>query len=457
MSVTQLPERPAYQRPDLGEPFTPTTSPSAEGAPTVPAWSAAKRVGFRFLFSYFVLYLLPFPLGQLPFIGIIARPWGQLDRWLSLWTETHLFGLDQPIPIVPSGSGDTMAQWASQVNWLLIALGATLVWTLLDRRRTQYARLSEWLRTYVRFGLASIMFSYGFAKIIPTQMPAPQLERLVEPWGEFSPMGVLWSFMGYSSVYQIFTGFGEAIGAFLLVFRRTTTLGALVLSGVLANVVLMNYTLDVPVKLFSTNLLLMAIFLAAPDAKRLVGMLVLNRGAEPRVMTPLFQTVLARRIATVAAGLFVAYVMGNNLYFVTNFYRQSLGPNAPKSPVWGIWDVEGITKNSVDQPLLITDPTLIKRVVFGGLNRATFRWMADSVERFTMKADSVKRELTLTARFDSALVRTMTYTRPDAEHLVLAGKVGGDSLVVRLRRYDEQRFTLVNRRFHWIQELPFNR
>ena len=457
MSVTQLPERPAYQRPDLGEPFTPTTSPSAEGAPTVPAWSAAKRVGFRFLFSYFVLYLLPFPLGQLPFIGIIARPWGQLDRWLSLWTETYLFGLDQPIPIVPSGSGDTMAQWASQVNWLLIALGATLVWTLLDRRRTQYARLSEWLRTYVRFGLASIMFSYGFAKIIPTQMPAPQLERLVEPWGEFSPMGVLWSFMGYSSVYQIFTGFGEAIGAFLLVFRRTTTLGALVLSGVLANVVLMNYTFDVPVKLFSTNLLLMAIFLAAPDAKRLVGMLVLNRGAEPRVMTPLFQTVLARRIATVAAGLFVAYVMGNNLYFVTNFYRQSLGPNAPKSPVWGIWDVEGITKNSVDQPLLITDPTLIKRVVFGGLNRATFRWMADSVERFTMKADSVKRELTLTARFDSALVRTMTYTRPDAEHLVLAGKVGGDSLVVRLRRYDEQRFTLVNRRFHWIQELPFNR
>ena len=124
----------------------------------------------------------------------------------------------------------------------------------------------------------------------------------------------------------------------------------------------MNYTFDVPVKLFSTNLLLMAIFLAAPDAKRLVGMLVLNRGAEPRVMTPLFQTVLARRIATVAAGLFVAYVMGNNLYFVTNFYRQSLGPNAPKSPVWGIWDVEGITKNSVDQPLLITDPTLIKRV-----------------------------------------------------------------------------------------------
>ena len=460
MSVTQLPERPAsaYQPPDLGQPFAPTTSTSPGSTAAAPsAWSPAKRVGFRFLFSYFVLYLLPFPLGQLPFIGIITRPWGQFDRWLSLWTETHLFGLDKPVPIVPTGSGDTMAQWASQVNWLLIALGATVVWTLLDRRRTQYARLNEWLRIYVRFGLASIMFSYGFAKIIPTQMPAPQLERLVEPWGEFSPMGVLWSFMGYSSVYQIFTGFGEGIGAFLLVFRRTTTLGALVLCGVLANVVLLNYTFDVPVKLFSTNLLLMAIVLAAPDAKRLVGMLVLNRGAEPRVMTPLFRNVLARRIAMAVTGLFVVYVMGSNLFGVLGFYRQSLGPNAPKSPVWGVWDVEGIAKNSVDQPLLITNPTLIKRVVFGGLNRATFRLMADSVERFTMKADSGSHQLTLTPRFDSTLARTMTYTKPDADHLVLAGKVGGDSLVVRLRRYDEQRFTLINRGFHWIQELPFNR
>lgn len=107
-----------------------------------------------------------------------------------------------------------MAQWALQVDWLLIALGVTLAWTLLDRRRLAYERLDLWLRVYVRFCLAVIMFGYGFAKIIPTQMPAPQLERLVQPFGDFSPMGLLWTFMGYSSVYQIFTGFGEALGVF---------------------------------------------------------------------------------------------------------------------------------------------------------------------------------------------------------------------------------------------------
>src|SRR5215211_7276333 len=225
MSVTRLPERTTSELPDLGPRLTPTPSPSTEPAlhPEPVAWSVARRIGFRFLFSYFVLYLFPFPLSLLPIPGNPARFWGQFEQWLSLWTETHLFGLAKPVPIVPTGSGDTMAQFASQVNWLLIALGATIVWSLLDRRRAHYARLSQWLTVYVRYGLAMIMFGYGFAKIIPTQMPAPQLERLVQPWGEFSPMGVLWSFMGYSSVYQIFTGFGEATGSFFLLFRRTTT------------------------------------------------------------------------------------------------------------------------------------------------------------------------------------------------------------------------------------------
>jgi hypothetical protein len=83
--------------------------------------------------------------------------------------------------------------------------------------------------------------------------------------------------------------------------------------------------------------------------------------------------------------------------------------------VWGIWDVEALTTNGADQPLLVTDSTLLKRVVFGGLNRATFRRMADSVERYALEVDSVKHELTLTGRFDPKNVRTMTYAKPDLQ------------------------------------------
>ena len=461
MSVTQRPEsesttyRPArFERP-LGI-SAPTPSPTSDAS--IPEeWSTGKRIGFRFLFAYFVFYLAPFPLSIIPGSWSPGALWGKLDERLALWTETHLFGLAKPIPVVPTGSGDTMLNWASQVNWLLLAVIATVVWTLLDRRRREYSRLSQWLHVYVRFGLATIMLGYGFAKIIPTQMQRPTLERLVEPWGEFSPMGVLWSFMGFSTVYQIFTGIGEALGSFLVLFRRTATLGALLLCVVLANVALLNYTFDVPVKLFSTNLLLMAVFLAAPDAKRLVDVLVLNRGAAPKLARPLFSTVRATRIAATIAVLFVSFTVYRNITQGLGYYRTIIGPNAPKPPVYGIWDVEALTKNGVDQPPLLSDSTRLKRVIFGGLSRATFRLMSDSVERYGMKIDSAKREIALTGRFDPKVTRTLSYTKPDPNHLVLAGKLGTDSLVVRLRRLDENRFLLVNRRYHWIQELPFNR
>jgi hypothetical protein len=51
-------------------------------------------------------------------------------------------------------------------------------------------------------------------------------------------------------------------------------------------------------------------------------------------------------------------------------------------------------------------------VVFGGLSRTTFRLMSDSVEKYTLKLDSTKRELTLTGRFDPKLVRTLSSPSP---------------------------------------------
>ena len=445
---TTAPERAARPEP---RPTTPPATPARSGA-----WSLTQRIGFRFAFAYFLLYLFPFPFTVIPLPGNPLRFWFAVELWVARWTETHLFGLAEPVPVVPTGSGDTMMGWALHAAWLLLAMMIAIVWSLLDRRRVEYRRLHQWLRVYVRFGLATIMFSYGFAKIIPTQMPGPFLDRLVEPFGEFSPMGVLWTFMSVSDVYQIFTGIGEALGGLLLVFRRTVTLGALLLIGVLSNVVLMNFTFDVPVKLYSTNLLLMAVFLALPDLRRLLNMLVFNRTATARTLTPLFSRRWANAAGVALRTAFTAWIMWTMVDNSLTNYRR-LGPDAPRSPVFGIWDVEELSRNAVVQPPLLSDSTRLRRVVFGEMNRATLRLMSDSVERYNLRVDSAKRELMLTGRFDPRLARTLTYTRPDSIHLVLTERVNGDSLVIRLRRLDERRFLLLTRGFHWIQEQPFNR
>jgi hypothetical protein len=40
-------------------------------------------------------------------------------------------------------------------------------------------------------------------------------DRLLKPYGESSPMGLLWTFMGYSTGYNLFTGGAEALGGLL--------------------------------------------------------------------------------------------------------------------------------------------------------------------------------------------------------------------------------------------------
>src|SRR5204863_6312660 len=135
-----------------------------------------------------------------------------------------------------------------------------------------------------------------------------------QTFGEASPMGLLWTFMGSSTSYTVFSGLAEVIGGLLLMARRTTLLGALVCIGVMVNVVMLNFSYDVPVKLYSSHLLAMAFFLLLPDLRRLTNVLVLNRPAEPAAPRPLLTEGALRRAAPfLVAVLAIAYT-GYGLY-----------------------------------------------------------------------------------------------------------------------------------------------
>lgn len=64
------------------------------------------------------------------------------------------------------------------------------------------------------------------AKFGPFQFARPELKHLDRIFGEASPMG-LRTFMGYAPGYAALGGAFEVLGARLLLFRRTATLGAL--------------------------------------------------------------------------------------------------------------------------------------------------------------------------------------------------------------------------------------
>ena len=79
----------------------------------------------------------------------------------------------------------------------------------------------------------------------------------------------------------------------------------------------------------------------------------------------------------------------------------------------------------------------------------------ESARNFGAEYDAASKRLTLIAPDKQKNV--FQYSQPDAGHVVLEGSLGGANLVVGLRQVDVQKFLLVNRGFHWINERPFNR
>jgi hypothetical protein len=67
-----------------------------------------------------------------------------------------------------------------------------------------------------------------------------------------------------------------------------------------------------------------------------------------------------------------------------------------------------------------------------------------------------ERTLTLSKPDDSKWKCTLTFTRPAQDQLVLEGTMGGHPVQMQLKLFDRDKLTLVNRGFHWINEVLFS-
>jgi len=416
-------------------------------------WHPAARIGFRFGFAYLVLFILPFPLGAFPYTDALAAPYTRLWDALVPWVGRNILKLGYEIATVFNGSGDRTYDYVQVFCFLVLAVAAAAVWTLLDRRRAAYPRLYQWLRVYVRLYLGTVMIGYGAAKVINTQFFQPPLDRLLQPFGDASPMGLLWTFMGSSDPYTVFTGAAEMLGGVLLFARRTAALGALVCVGVLVNVVMLNFSYDVPVKLYSSHLLAMAVFLAAPEFRRLANVFLFNRTAEPAVIRPLFARERLNRAALVLRMLFLAAVVGTSL-FQSYQTRRML---SQRSPLYGVWEVEEFSADGELRPPLVTDQARWRRVIFDRPTVLALQTVGEARQRFPLALDAEKKTLSLTKRDDPNWKAVLTYEQPEPERLTLAGDFDGHPIQAKLRRADPSRFLLTSRGFHWINESPFNR
>lgn len=397
---------------------------------------ALRGIGSRFLFVYFFLFVLTGEeVREIPFLAPLFEKYTALWHAIAVWIGRHLLGIRHDIPLDGDGSGDTTFRWILLLCYPLLAAAVAVVWSALDRKKNRDERIGAWLRFLLRFTLATALIIYGMIKIIPNQMPAPRPTMLLQRLGELTPMRLLWTYMGASAPYQMFTGLAELLGGVLLLVPRTTLFGALVAFADMTMVLMLNLCYDVPVKINSFHYWIMALVLIAPDARRLLDALVLNRTVEPAAHAVLFARPRRERAAQILFLLFGLYLIGASAAEGIERYRER---NPPKPPFYGAWTVEEFVVDGKAVPPF-TDPKQWRWAIFQNPGKLNVKTMIGSYRTYPLGLDRERRTMRLgTDR--------LSVTAPEPDVLVLDGNLEGRRLRVKLRKM------LLRPSFHWLYE-----
>lgn len=428
-------------------------------AADLPPGLGLKTLPHRFLIAYTFLYMLPFPLDLAAMVNAI--PWfqssflgdavqsviglhGRLTGPLVQFIGAQLLG--QEVSLEVNGSGDSLASYLDVLLDASLALFLAFVWWAWRRSTPISPRVSDLNRVFLRYLLFTNMIGYGLVKLIPGgQFPAPGPDRLLQPFGEASPMGLLWTFMGASTGYQMFTGAAEVLGGLLLLFRRTTLLGSLVVAAAMANVFVLNLCYDVPVKLFSFHLLLFALVLAAPDAGRLFALFVANKPVPPgELRAPWPTTPRFRGACLVLKLVFVILFFGQ--YIGSGKSWLAAGQEAFEHPLRGIYQVESFTGEAKPWVRVgMTPPYSITILRSDG-----------STDRLRLQLDMEASELAIFERGTPKPTKNPMRFELEKDRLLVQGEFEGQQITVKLRR-DQRESLLTGRGLRWVSEAPFNR
>ncbi len=429
------------------------------------------KFAVRFSVAYWLLYSFPVPIASLiPKYGSMFQTWYSTKSTVIVtWVANHVFKIqDELVP--PNGSGDTTFSYIQVFTVFIMAMAIALLWTLVDWRKTDYRNVKDLLRSYLRYVLAYWMLSYGMAKVSwgVNQFPLISEWQFNKNWGDSSPMNVVWSFMGTSRAYTVFAGLGEMVGGLLIVWRRTATLGALVIFGVMLNVMMLNFCYDVPVKLFSAHLVCMALYVLLPDSIRLANVLFLNRPTKQLDLRPPYagpNTIWIQRAVKLGILIFIVAIPISK--HVDNQVRF-LAAQANVPEYFGQYEVEEYRINGkpVDQANsdngwrsvrflrqneYTADGVSLKDKIMVGFNKTQGRAEA----AFTVnQRDNI---LEMEAHTNQIIPKSSIELKQlDDDRLVMIGEVAGERIEITLRRNDSL-YRVKDRGFRWVNEVPFNR
>lgn len=351
-------------------------------------WSEKEKAVFRFFFLFFILQSLPISIDF--FKVIVGINWFHIG-YGDIFNLTRL-------------SAKFIPGTDSFINWIIVAVLAligSIAWGRSVYKSQDYPTLYYWLRVVVRYRLAIGIIGYGFIKFFPLQSPFPSISNLNTAYGDFTGWKIFSMSLGIVPGYEAFLGSIEIIAGLLLFFRKTASVGALIIIVFTGNVFISNLAYGGGEFVYSFYLISLAIFVFSFDAIRIYRLISLERPTEPNKFKPVFtarQKTIRLVIKTLVIFFFV-FLYGFKTYSGYRADQYQFPRTAGLPQAAGLYNVTEFRINNKVLPYSATDSVRWKDVVFEKWNTISIRSnrpvIIDSVNYEQITKDDVDRDYEL--------------------------------------------------------------
>jgi hypothetical protein len=396
----------------------------------------------RAIFIFVPLFIgsFSFPYRLLPDVGKYTN---KFFEWMAVWTGSHVFNIHHSY--TSELASDSTGLYLDLLNTMVISIVAAMIWTAFNKKQEGNSRLSYRFTAFTRYFLALHLLIYGFNKIFKTQFYLPEPNTLYTTIGGSSKDLLYWSTMGLSRPYTIFLGTVETIAAVLLLWRRTVMAGSLFAAMVLMNIVVINFSFDISVKLFSCFLLFLSIVLLLAQYKSWLNIL-LRKNNPATAWSPGWTRRRRKTFAWIKAMVIILlFAESTWVYFSAGNFNDD---KAPRPPLHGAYHVQSFVINGDTLLPLLTDTTRWKMVFIHRRNYFIVQMMDDKMRDYELDLDTSKHEIYISRHEDPFQIPFSYRELPDNK-LELEGEWNNHSIKVGLIKMDLKDLPAMKKGFNW--------
>jgi hypothetical protein len=295
-------------------------------------------------------------------------------------------------------------------------------------------------QTVIAYYLSLQLLNYGFEKLFKGQFYLPEPNILYTPLGMLDKDILFWSMAGVSYEFNMFSGIVQVLAGLFLLFNKTRLVGFLCSLMIFINIVAINFSFDISLKLYASFLLFLSILGVSnyiPILYKIINLVTIkseiSRQKISIIKHPYFYPFLKSFIV-----LFIFFeVLYSNI--ATNNYNDD---TVKRQFLHGAYQV---LETHEDRILLSKND--FKRVFIHRMNYIIFQDELDQMSDYKLEINQAKQELLLTDYNLNTSTMTYNYAKKDSL-LILDYIKNGKHYHIKAKTLDWKKLPLLKSNFH---------